>query len=326
MPGERLTATIGPVTNAVTTWLRYGMGLSFRKTQRVLDELFGMSFVPASALRFGRRAAARGAPLYDDLREKIKAAPVVHADETSWRQDGINHVVWFAGNDELAVFHIDRHRSADAADQLLGTALPGTLVSDAYAAYNHIDAPARQSCLAHLIRHAKELAEQCAARPAPYRQQDLIDFCTQVADFFRAVCAEAKQLPRGARHKAARRRRARALERRLLRLCSTPCDDPAVETFRQRLLSSERAAYFTCIIDPSVPPTNNLAERSLRPLVIFRKTSFGTRSAEGSRCLATLASLLATARRQDTNPLELLHTLFTAEPPAAQSVLFNNST
>jgi len=324
-PGERLGAAIGPVTSTVTTWLRYGIGMSCRKAQRVLHELFGMPFVPASAVHFGRRASARGAPLYDDLRQKIKAAPVVHADETSWRQDGINHVVWFAGNDDLAVFRIDRHRSTEAAHQVLGAELPGTLVSDAYAVYDTIAAAARQSCLAHLIRRAKELGEQCAARSARYRDKRAIGFCTRVGDFFRGICAETRDAAHAARCAVTRRRRVRALDRVLGRLCKRRQRDPQVESFRKRLLGSERRSFFTCITDPAVPATNNLAERSLRPLVISRKLTFGTRSAAGSECLSVLSSLLSTAQRQGVNPLAFLHTLLTADAVAAHRALFNNS-
>ncbi len=64
---------------------------------------------------FDRKATILGEPLYDNLKEKLQAAIVAHAYETHWRQDGINHQVWYAGNDDLAFFHIDRHRSAEVA-------------------------------------------------------------------------------------------------------------------------------------------------------------------------------------------------------------------
>jgi hypothetical protein len=60
--------------------------------------------VPASELGFDQKAAARGTPLYEDLRQRIRSSAVVHADETSWRSDGLGHFVWFAGNENLAFF------------------------------------------------------------------------------------------------------------------------------------------------------------------------------------------------------------------------------
>jgi hypothetical protein len=59
---------------------------------------------------------------------------------------------------------------------------------------------------------------------------------------------------------------------------------------------------FTFVRDPAVPPTNTAAERSLRPLVIARKVSGGTRSATGSDTRLVLASLAATATLQGVDP------------------------
>jgi hypothetical protein len=128
--GELLNAPLGPVAKSVALYLRYRIGIPYRKTAELFRELFGLQFVPASALGFDRKAAARGTPIYEDLGEKIRASDVVHADETSWRSDGVGHFVWFAGNENLAFFHIDRHRSAEVAKAIFGEGFGGTLVRD----------------------------------------------------------------------------------------------------------------------------------------------------------------------------------------------------
>jgi hypothetical protein len=101
-PDEIMNAPIGPVAKSVAIYLRYRMGVPYRKVTELFQDLFGLTFVPASAVGFDRKALTCGAPLHDDLREKIRVADVVHADETSWRNDGAGHYVWFAGNEELA--------------------------------------------------------------------------------------------------------------------------------------------------------------------------------------------------------------------------------
>jgi hypothetical protein len=113
--GEILNAPIGPVAKSVAIYLRYRIGISYRKTAEVFRDLFGMTFVPAAAVGFDRKASACGTPLHDDLREKIRMSDVLHADETSWRNDGVGHYVWFAGNEQLAFFQIARNRSAEVA-------------------------------------------------------------------------------------------------------------------------------------------------------------------------------------------------------------------
>ena len=131
---ELLNAPIGPVAKSVAIYLRYRIGIPYRKTTELFRELFGLKFVPASALGFDRKAAAQGAPIYQDLRDKIRASDVVHADETSWRGDGVGHYVWFAGNETLSFFHIDRHRSAEVAKTIFGEDFGGTtLVRERYA-------------------------------------------------------------------------------------------------------------------------------------------------------------------------------------------------
>ena len=100
------------------------MGLPYRKVQELFKDLFNLEFVPASALDFDRKAALKGEAIYEDLREKIRASSVIHADETFWRNDGVGHYAWYAGNSDLAFFHIDRHRSSEVATSILGTPRP----------------------------------------------------------------------------------------------------------------------------------------------------------------------------------------------------------
>jgi transposase len=79
--GELLNAPIGPVAKSVAIYLRYRIGIPYRKTTELSRELFGLKFVPASALGFDRKAATQGQAIYQDLRDKIRASDVLHADE-----------------------------------------------------------------------------------------------------------------------------------------------------------------------------------------------------------------------------------------------------
>ena len=119
-PDEIANAPVGPVAKSVAVYLRYSMGLSYRKVQRLFKDLFCFDFVHASALGFDRAATRRGMPVYEDLLEKIKALQVAYGDETSWRENGINHHLWYAGNDSVGLFHIDRHRSSEVAKEIFG--------------------------------------------------------------------------------------------------------------------------------------------------------------------------------------------------------------
>jgi hypothetical protein len=97
------------------------------------------------------------------------------------------------------------------------------------------------------------------------------------------------------------------------------------QALRKRFLpgARERDEVFTCIRH-GTPPTNNEAERSLRPLVIFRKVCMGTRSPTGSQNIAVFSSLTETARRQGADSIELLKQLFVGNPADVHRAMFPN--
>jgi len=326
--GELLNCQIGPVTKATAVFLRYGLRIPYRKVEELFKIVFNMPFVPATAMAFDRTATDKGASLYEDLKEKVRTATSIHADETSWRQDGIGHYVWYAGNANLALFHIDRHRSTLVAQSILGSKFDGVLNTDGYAAYNGVNAGQRQSCLAHLIRRAEEIKKGILLQKPRFQDPDSIRFCESIAKLFRKAC----EINRKKCRESIQPELAAAFEKRLYSLletiCTTPLEDKNAEYFRKRLLNPKKEFHrlFTFLKYPDVEPTNNQAEQSIRNLVIFRKISFGTRSADGSRTHSILPSLILTAQRQNQHPLQFLQTLFTAETETAQKALFNNYT
>jgi transposase len=94
------------------------------------------------------------------------------------------------------------------------------------------------------------------------------------------------------------------------------------EAFRKRLLGPEQKFFLTCFRRAQVPPTNNQAERSLRPLVIMRKVVQGTRSEQGLENHSVLRSLFETARRQGKKPHEFFFVLLTQPTARAQAGLY----
>jgi transposase len=322
--GELLNAPIGPMAKSVAIYLRYRIGIPYRKTAELFRELFGLQFVPASALGFDRKAAARGSPIYEDLREKIRVSDVVHADETSWRSDGVGHFVWFAGNETLAFFHIDRHRSAEVAKTIFGEDFSGTLVRDRYAAYNGIGAD-WQVCLAHILTNAKEISGEHALLPQTEKDPATNPFCDRLRDLCSRLCEVGQKLESGAiPWKAATK-----IEKRFVRELNTICKQPLrfqpAETLRTYLAGPEQKFLFTFLRRLGVPPTNNHAEQSLRHLVIFRKICFGSRSDSGLKTHSILPSLVQTARRQGVPPRKFLQTLLTENTATAQAALYSNS-
>ena len=318
---------IGPVTKAAAVYLRHEVKLSYRDVRKVFDGLFGMPFVPASAMSFSRKTARAGALIHEDLRSKVRAASIIHADETHWRIDGENAQLWYAGNQEFDFFHADYSRGAEVAIFLFGSSFGGSLVADSYAGYNAIHPLGRQACLAHLKRKADEIAERIQSMPEKYRDEKSHYFCQSISRFTSRCCAIGQRRNVG----KLPFRKARSLIPRLTGLrdeiCLLPLRDADAENLRQRITDSQRDGnrLFTFLEVNGMAPTNNHAERALRLPVIFRKISFGSRSLEGAQNLAVNLSLLGTAKRQKIDPINLFKSLLIHGDNTPTNILFQTT-
>jgi transposase len=323
-PDEILHAPIGPLAKAVAIYLRYQICIPFRKVVEIFKVLFGFSYVPASLVGFDQKAVRNGESLYLDLREKIRTSAIVHADETSWRNNGLGHYVWFAGNEHLAFFHIDRHRSAKVAKAIFGKDFSGTLVRDRYAAYNGIGAN-WQSCLAHILTTTKEISREHALLPHTEKDKHLDSFTSRLKDLCAKACDIGQKLQSGHIAQDSARKMEKHFLRELKSICKQPLRFKPAQTLRAYLIGPEQKNLFTFLRIPGVPPTNNHAEQSLRKMVILRKVCFGTRSDKGIKAHSIIPSLVQTARRQGVHPLFFLRTLLTADTATAQAALYNDS-
>jgi transposase len=330
-PGELLGSAIGPVAKATAVYLRYGIGLTYRKVEKVFTQLFNLRFVAATALNFDRAATRKAGELYEDLRQKIQASDYLHMDETGWRVDGVNHHLWYAGHERLAFFHIDRHRSTAVAEGIVGAKFEGVLNTDGYCVYDALWASDKQTCLSHLLRAAKELEQPLQVLPPTVSSAQPTDAQRRAKSFsdrVRKLIGEACELGRSLREKpvpaAQSRRWENNYQRRLQKICARALAHPQAEKLRLRLREN-RAKLFTFIRHPQVGPTNNQAEQSLRPSVILRKLTFGNRSPAGARHHSVLSSLLITAQRQGRDARTALLALFTQPASAAKNAFYHDS-
>jgi transposase len=270
--------------------LREAARLPIATIQGLLQTLAGLHLSVGAIVAAVRRIADRADPVMTDLQAAIRASPVVHADETGWRENGRNGYAWTFSTPDTRLF-IRGSRAKGMVPQVLGDAFGGVLVSDFYTAYTG-DHGVHQYCWAHLLRDIHELVGQQPDDAA----------LRGWADAVQTVFATAQAGATGSR--AARWRVRRQVQADLTRVC-TPWLEPRVA---QTPLCARMLRYleslFVFVTEPGVPATNNAAERSLRPLVVSRKISGGTRSARGTQTKMTLASLVGTWRAQGINPFE----------------------
>ena len=243
----------------------------------------------------GVARAARSAVA--EMLERVRGSPVVHADETGWREDGVNGYVWTFSTPTERYF-LRRGRGKVVVDEVLGESFGGVLVSDFYAAYNHYPGP-KQRCWVHLLRDIHELK---ALYPADINLVRWSEAVCQLYDTAKAVGAAGVPAASGF-HRSVSPSQLK-LEEQLLALCSPfSNDDAAPQAKLCRRIERFIKELFVFVSHPDVPPENNAAERSLRHVVVSRKISGGTRSEQGTDSKMALASLFGTWRAKGFNPL-----------------------
>jgi len=323
-PGELRNCQIGPVTKATAIYLRHEVKLSYRDVQKIFSGLFNMPFVPASAMAFDRETSRKGEVLYEDLRDKIRAADILHGDETHWRIDGNSAFVWYAGNTDLAFFHVDRSRSAEVALSIYGPRFQGSLVSDDYAVYQAIAPKRRQSCLAHIITKAKDITKEIELLEPRHQDTKAMSFCDGVRTLFKEVCKLGQQREAGKVSFAQAKNMIPAFCRAVKKLGRQALEFKKAENLRKRIVDPKKSYkhLFTFLKVPHLPPTNNQAEQTLRLPVIFRKICFGNRSEGGAKSFSINLSLSTTAKRQGKHPITLFKTILLGTPEEAKRELY----
>lgn len=287
---------------ATAVLLRVTHRLPFRQVAGVFADLPGLSICPGAVARQVQRVAGWFEDDYDKLLLELRSSPHVHADETGWRTNGRNGYLWALTDPKHTLYHVDKTRSGKVIVKLLGKAFGGTLVSDFYSAYAKMDCK-KQKCLAHLLRELSESAEKSPAFAAGvfHRQsRRLLKEMLLLKSRWNTL-GDLQYTPR-----------VRRLEMRLDRLARTDYDEPNERRIAKRMLRhcKELTAF---LWDKDLDGTNNAAERAIRPAVVARKISGGSRSKNGAEAWAKLASLLRTANQQGKHLLDTIKSMLQAK-------------
>lgn len=294
--GPRLEATV-----AVCTGVYH---LSRRTTVGVMADLFGTAIALGTVSACEQAVSTAVAGPVAAAHAYVQQQEVVHADETGWRQRRRRAWLWVMVRAVVTVFGIHQRRSTAAARALLGDLSRAIFVTDRWSAYQHWAVAQRQPCWAHPLRDFTAFTERggASARLGRALLQDaqmMFARWHRVRDgtlTHRRFWLEMRPLRHRVEH---RLRRGTALaDRKTAATC--------------RALLDLRPALWTFIDLPGVEPTNNAAERALRPAVLWRRRSFGTHSAAGSRFAARLLTVAATLKQQRRNIVDYVTAACTA--------------
>jgi transposase len=288
------TGAFGPSVTAVVALLMGVYRLSKRAVPDLMQDLFGLSMSDGAASNLQQKASdALEAPV-EEAKLAIVLEPVKYADETGWREARRRAWLWVVVTAHLTVFMVHARRNADAARALLGNAT-GVLVTDRHGAYGWWSSTLRQFCWAHLIRDFTAIAERGGESK-------------RIGD---AVLDEAKRMftwwhrvRDGTLSRSTFQAYMRDVRRRVESLLGegSVCRHLKTEKTCKKLLGSVESLW-TFVRIEGVEPTNNIAERSIRHPVLWRRVCGGTHSQRGSRFVERILTTHASLRQQGRDVL-----------------------
>ena len=274
----------------------------------LMADLFGVKLVTATIAAISHDCAQRFQGFAEALRDQVAAAPVKHMDETGFRIGGKTQWLHIASTVWLTFY-----RTAAKRGSLLAN-VTGIVMHDHWKPYYAMTGVLHALCNAHHLRELKALVEIEKENWAGRMQRLLRRAChatnlarergvplqpgliALIERCYDGILAEGLAFHEGQPALAKTGRRGRQPRRvghnLLLRL------------------STRKQDVLRFLIDPSVPFTNNLAERDGRMMKLRQKISGGFRSEDGAKDFAVIRSVLSTARKQGWNMLQTL----TAEP------------
>jgi transposase len=296
---------MGPRLTALVSYLKMRCRVPLRIIQNLLEIQFGLKVSLGELTELLHRAASYGRQAYQQLLEEVRGSPGVCADETGWYMNGAYQCLWTFATPGVRFFRLAATRGAVVPQEVLH-GFRGVLSSDFYAGYNWYLGD-HQYCWAHLLRAMHDLKKEHPSDPS------VVLWVDAVHDLFKRAREYRGDHP--ARRRAERFRLQRQLE--ALARKYDQSDAPQRKLARRILRFLPHLLVF--VEKPEIAPDNNLAESSLRPLVIARKVFGGTRSKKGSATIETLMSLFGTWNLRGRNELETCARLLTDTPRTASA-------
>jgi transposase len=266
VPGQDLSIDL----QALLVWLGNYGHISYSKQQEFLRELGGIEIGLGTLQATNARVADAVKPAVEALWKWAPLQANVHVDETPWCVKGVKEWLWTSTGKDFCLFHAADTRSRAELETMLGSEFAGVLSSDDFSVYNGVIVGAQQKCLAHLRRHFKKVL--------------LLSYGnnTVVASAFLELIDEAFRQHRKWREHPEEldyQTWARGFKTRLAELLNTWQGHVGhAAGLLLRSLRDKAHQWWYFLDHPSIPPDNNLAERSLRLAVTKRQVSGGSRS------------------------------------------------
>ena len=294
--------------------LHYHSGLPLRKVPEAFEMSTAISISQSALTQKALRLCLEPGPLgevYKQLRLELQASEVVNTDDTGWRTGGLPSYLMGFFTKELALYQIrDRHRNQEVRE-MIGEDFAGILGTDRGPSYDaeELDHLRQQKCLSHLLKNLSEVIQSKKTAAAKW-------YCQVLQQILRDGLKIWTEYRAGGLGEREFRRRAAGVENRLTNHLR---DRQLGDADNQRMLDGigwhhDRGRVLLFLKHPEVEPTNNRAERGLRPAVISRKVSHCSKNQNGASVYQCMKSLTATIKLRGFNVTKTLATLIKGSP------------
>ena len=307
LPEEVTRSNFGPRVHAAASYLAAEHNVTRRGMVEIMDAFFNIDMSLGVTWNMVERVSDACQPVHESLKKYSTKALYLNADETGWNNNGQRRWLWTFVADICVVFVIAASRGSKVIKTTLGESYNGILCSDDFSAYSAYHKNGiRQLCWAHLIRKLKGLKDSRSSPDAYRFSTNMLKETGRLFSYWHAFL-ETENVTREELWLAT------ALIRgRMKRLCNhyVASEDASVRTRAKRFLKIWEY-LFVFLLHDGVEPTNNVAERALRPAVQWRKICFGSKSEKGERFTERILTITRTCRMQGRNPFEYLADLVT---------------
>jgi transposase len=297
-PPEVPPGAFGPRVAAFASLFHARYRVSDRETGELLGDGFGLPISLGSVVALQQEMSAALEPVYEAVQAVVQQQPVANVDETGWKEAGKRRWLWVAVTNVATLFVVALARSTKSLRELLGTDFAGVVGSDRAKAYNSLPLDKRQLCWAHILRNILALWEYSGPnRVWVETVLNQIDLLFDAWHAFRDGQVERAELQQTLVPIQTELRRL-LLEGQQFRW-------HRIQGLCTELLTNWDALWTFARV-AGVEPTNNGAERALRPAVLWRKGCFGAYSAAGNQFVERMLTVIATCRLQDQHLLTFL--------------------
>jgi len=284
IPGSRLGLNL---IMQVLVW-KYLCRIPLNIIVTLLEITYDVHVSAGTLVLFLQRTSQYFGKPYQQILKEVRAAPVKHADETGWRVNGENNWCWAFLKSDAVYYTIEETRGKGVPEKILKDCHPeDVLVRDDYAGYTKLPF-VHQSCWAHLLREShKEVTQKIAS-------VEMKGLHLQVKEIYAAL-----QQTTSKPFVLEKRQQVYDTLLQQLQVISTTVYKAEDAQRIQYRIASQNKKLLTALLYENVPLTNNLAERAIRPMVVTRKISGGSRSSLGAQIHSVNMSVIQTMKMKN---------------------------